>query len=83
MLYDKTEAILFHKHNTSSSLSPLPTSLTGDIQFSSSARNLGYILSDDLSLNNHISHVCRSAYTAIRQISSFRHYLTVTATKTL
>ena len=83
---DKTEALLIHKHNTSSSLSSLPTSLTvgtTDIHFSSSARNLGYILSDDLSLNNHISHVCRSAYTAIRQISSFRHYLTVTATKTL
>jgi hypothetical protein len=83
---DKTEALLIHKHNASSSLSPLPTSLrvgTTDIQFSASARNLGYILSDDLSLNNHISHVCRSAFTAIRQISSFRHYLTVTATKTL
>jgi hypothetical protein len=82
---DKTEALLIHNHK-SSSASSLPTSLqvgSSDIQFSSAARNLGYILSDDLSLNNHISHICRSAYTAIRQISSIRHYLTVSATKTL
>jgi len=82
---DKTEALLIHNHK-SSSASSLPTSLqvgSSDIPFSSAARNLGYILSDDLSLNNHISHICRSAYTAIRQISSIRHYLTVSATKTL
>ena len=82
---DKTEALLIHKHKNLSA-SALPNSLqvgSSDIQFSSSARNLGYILSDDMSLNNHISHICRSAYLAIRQISSIRHYLSVSATKTL
>jgi hypothetical protein len=63
---DKTEALLIHKHNASSSLSPLPTSLrvgTTDIHFSASARNLGYILSDDLALNNHISPMSVALHT--------------------
>ena len=51
--------------------------------FSSSARNLGYIISEDMSLDAHISHICRSAYIAIRQISSIRQYLTLQATKIL
>ena len=85
---DKTKALLIHKLNTSSSLSSyLPISFrvgTTYIQFSSSERNLDYILSDvDLSFNNHIFRYYRSALTAIRQISFFCHYLTITATKTL
>jgi hypothetical protein len=81
---DKTEALLIHNHKTAHP--DFPSSIqvgTSDISLSPSARNLGYILSDDLSLNNHISHVIRSAFTAIRQISSIRHFLTVNATKTL
>ena len=53
------------------------------VQFSSSARDLGYVLSDSLSLEAHIRHVCQTAYLYIRQISSIRQYLTVQATKTL
>ena len=41
------------------------------------------LISDKMSINNFINHICRSAYTAIRQIISIRHYLTVSATKTL
>jgi hypothetical protein len=81
---DKTEALLIHNHKTAHS--DFPSSIqvgTSDISFSPSARNLGHILSDDLSLNNHISHVIRSAFAAIRQISSIWHFLTVNATKTL
>ena len=36
-----------------------------------------------MSLDQHISNVCRSAYVEIRRISSIRQYLTVQATKTL
>jgi hypothetical protein len=82
---DKTEALLIHNHK-SSYASTFPTSIqvgNSDIQLTPSARNLGYILSNNMSLDKHISHICRSAYTAIRQISSIRHYLTVSATKTL
>ena len=82
---DKTEALLIHNQKTALS-SSFPSSVhvgTSDIQFSPSARNLGYILSSDLSIDKHILHTCRSAYTALRQISSIRSYLTVSATKVL
>ena len=36
-----------------------------------------------MSLDAHISHICRTAYIAIRQISSIRQYLTLHATKIL
>ena len=82
---EKTEAILFHtKSSFSSDREPSSISVgSSDIAFSNSARNLGYIISDDMTLNAHISHTCRTAYTAIRQISSIRKFLTVDATKTL
>ena len=54
-----------------------------DITFSDSARNLGFILSSDMSLDQHITHICRSAYAALRQISTIRQYLTTEAAKKL
>ena len=36
-----------------------------------------------MSLDTHVGSVCRSAYCAIRQISSIRRFLTTDATKTL
>ena len=39
-------------------------------------QNLGVFLDNTLSLEQHISHLCRSAYLAMRQISSIRRYLT-------
>ena len=82
---DKTEALLFCNNKSRSTLS-LPNSIqvaSSDILFKTSTRNLGYIIFDNMSTNNFINHICRSAYAAIRQISSFRHYVTVSATKTL
>ena len=81
---DKTEALLIHSHRQSHV--SFPNSITvghSNIPFSSHARNLGFIISGDLSLNRHVSHICRSAYIAIRQVSAIRRYLTVEATKTL
>ena len=82
---DKTEAILFHTKNSFNS-SPKPDSIqvgSTSIPFSPSARNLGFIITEDMSLDAHITQTCRTAYTAIRQISTIRHYLSVSATKTL
>ena len=36
-----------------------------------------------MTVDAHISHACRSAYIALRQISSIRQYLSLHATKTL
>jgi hypothetical protein len=84
---DKTEALMIHNPRTrTSTTTSLPPSIevgSATIQFSSSARNLGFILSHDLSVEKHVTHVCRSAYAALRQISSIRQYLSVDATKIL
>ena len=39
-------------------------------------KNLGVFLDNTLSMKQHISHLCRSAYLAMRQIASIRRYLT-------
>ena len=81
---DKTEAVL-----CSSSFkclpSTIPTSLTVgsiDIPFSSTARNLGFHFSRDMSISTHVQTVCRKAYIDLRRISSIRHLLSEDATKT-
>ena len=82
---DKTEVLLFHSKKSFSRISK-PDHLqvgSSNISFSPSARNLGFIISEDMSLDAHISHICRTAYIAIRQISSIRQYLTLHATKIL
>ena len=83
---DKTEALLFHTKRSFTSDNPKPSSIlvcSSTVPFSASARNLGFFLSDDMTVDAHVSHICRSAYTALRQISSIRQYLTLQATKTL
>ena len=39
-------------------------------------KNLGVFLDNTLSMEQHISHLCRSEYLAMRQIASIRRYLT-------
>ena len=51
--------------------------------FSSSARNLGFFITDNANKGLHVNHICRSAYAELRRISSIRHYLTLKATQTL
>ena len=53
------------------------------ISFSSSSRNLGFYIRDDMSVELHIKNVCRSAYSELRRISTIRHLLSADSTKTL
>ena len=53
------------------------------IPFKSSVRNLGVHLDQTLSMQQHISSVCRAAYLELRRIASVRPYLTRTATAQL
>ena len=67
-------------------LSSLPTSVNiknTRVSFSTSVRSLGVTLDQSLSLQQHVSNICRSAYLELRRISSVRHYLSADATKTL
>ena len=80
---DKTEALLLGRSRSPSSL---PSSLMVgqcSVQFSTSARNLGVIFDDSLSMKEQVTRVCHSAYFEIRKISTIRKYLTTEATKTL
>ena len=82
---DKTECLLIVSNRTS--LPNLhPTSIhigDTDILFSLQAKNLGVTLTNNLSMEKHVTNICRSAYIEIRRISNIRHYLTTDATKTL
>ena len=81
---DKTEAPLI-KTNITTLPNAQPTSLrvgSADSPFTTCARNLGFMISDNMSLHLHISNVCLSAYVEIRRISSTRQCLTVEASKT-
>ena len=53
------------------------------IPFRSSVRNLGLHLDQTLSMQQHISSVCRAAYLELRRIASIRPYLTQSASAQL
>ena len=81
---EKTEAVLCSS-SFKSLPSTTPTSLTvgsTDIPFSSTARNLGFHFSKDMSISTHVQTVCRKAYIDLRRISYIRHLLSEDATKT-
>ena len=48
-----------------------------DILFSLQAKSLGVTLTNNLSMEKHVTNICRSAYMEIRRISNIRHYLTI------
>jgi hypothetical protein len=82
---DKTEALLLRK-KTANYPGVLPSSIqvcSADISFSHHARNLGFTISFDMSLDKHIANICRSAYFEIHRISSIRRYLSMQTTNTL
>ena len=82
---DKTEALLIHSSRSLSDC-PKPPSIdicSSTIPFAPSARNLGLILSDDMTMDAHITAICRSAYAELRKISAIRQFLTTSATKIL
>ena len=82
---DKTEALLMYSPFKSFPVSkPTSISVCGlDISFSSSARNLGFHIAENMSVELHIKNICRSAFLELRRIFSIRHFLTVGCTKTL
>mgnify|MGYP000542152910 CR=1 FL=1 len=47
------------------------------------ARNLGVIMDQHLTMNQHLKNICKSSMIAIRSIGQIRQYLTAPATKSL
>ena len=82
---DKTESLLTASNRTYFP-NPPPTSIhigNTDIPFSLQAKNLGITLSNNLSMENHVTNVCRFAYVELQRISNIRYYLATDATKNL
>ena len=82
---DKTEALLLRSSSKSFSVSKSTTiSVCGyEISFSSSAKNLGFYIRDDMSVELHIKNICQVAYPELHRISTIWHLLSVDSTKTL
>ncbi len=53
------------------------------IDVSSSARNIGVIMDSNLTMTDHVSNICKSSYSNLRNISQICKYLTQDATVTL
>ena len=53
------------------------------ISFSPSARNLGFYITEHMSVDLQIKTICRSVYCELRRIWTIHHYLSVDATKVL
>ena len=79
---DKTETILFNSSELKDPPAPLSI-CQATMCFSDSVRNLGFYLNEDLSMKEHISFICKTAFLEIRRISTIRHYLIDNATQTL
>ena len=82
---DKTEMILItSKHNQKSLSLPFSVDLNGTlIHLSSTARNLGVTLDQNLSFQQHVSRTCQICHFELRRINFIRHYLSQDALKTL
>ena len=82
---DETGVILItSKHNQKSLPLPFSVDLNGtSIHLSSTVRNLGVTLDQNLSFQQHVSRTCQVCYLELRRINSIRHYLLKDALKTL
>ncbi len=74
---DKTEILLFGPKNSTQNLLDHNLQLDGCNVTSSTVKNLGVILDSNLSFENHISHVTKTAFFHLRNIAKLRNMLTV------
>ena len=81
---DKTEFIILGTPHMLNKLPPLHLTVGSDtISPSTSARNIGALFDNNLSMTCHISHLCRGAWHQLRQIGTIRQFLNSSSTATL
>ena len=81
---DKTEVLCSGSGRALSSVCETSLRVGGnEILFSDCVKSLGVYLDSCLTMRQHISHICKSAYFELRKISSIRPYLTQFATTQL
>ncbi len=74
---DKTEILLIGPKNSTHNLLDYNLQLDGCTVTSSTVKNLGVILDSNLSFENHISHVTKTAFFHFRNIAKLRNMLSV------
>ncbi len=74
---DKTEILLIGPKNSTPNLLDYNLQLDGCTVTSSTVKNLGVILDSNLSFENHISNVTKTAFFHLRNISKLRNMLSV------
>ncbi len=74
---DKTEILLIGPKNSTQNILDHNLQLDGCTVTSSTVKNLGVILDSNLSFENHISHVTKTAFFHLRNIAKLRNMLTV------
>ncbi len=74
---DKTEILLIGPKNSTQNLLDYNLQLDGCTVTSSTVKNLGVILDSNLSFENHISHVTKTAFFHLRNIAKLRNMLSV------
>ncbi len=74
---DKTEILLISPKNGTQNILDHNLQLDGCIVTFSTVKNLGVILDSNLSFENHISHVTKTAFVHLRNIAKLRNMLTV------
>ena len=74
---EKTEAMLVGSHQTINQTEAESIHIGGkNISLNPHVKNLGVFLDNTLSMEQHISHLFRSAYLTMMQTASIRRYLT-------
>ena len=81
---EKTECLLIHPNKCKKYLSCTSLSFGRNvISFSTTAKNLGFHVTDDMRIDARVQDICRNVYIDIRHICSIRHLLSIDATKTI
>ncbi len=74
---DKTDILLIGPKNSTQIILDYNLQLNGCTVTSSTVKNLGVILDSNLSFENHISHVTKTAFFHLRNIAKLRNMLSV------
>ncbi|KAI2645870.1 3-oxoacyl-[acyl-carrier-protein] synthase 3 protein 1 [Labeo rohita] len=80
---DKTEILLIGPKNNTQNLLTYNLQLDGCTVTSTTVKSLGVILDGNLSFENHISHVTKTAFFHLRNIAKLRNMLPVSDTEKL
>ena len=81
---EKMECLLIRPNKCTQNLNRISLSFgLNVISFSTTAKNLGFHLTDDMRIDAHVQDICHKVYIDIRRISCIRHLLSIDATKTM